>query len=133
MPEALPQVSARVVHTALAVLALAIVFSRQVPLLSNDVGGRTAAALGGLLALAVLGFLGGGRAFSVFRHLLPAIAGLDYFGYCRPARGVGGDSYDFMVLESGVIAISIGDVSGKGIPAALLMASLQSALRGQAM
>jgi len=69
----------------------------------------------------------------LFPQNLPAIAGLDYFGYCRPARGVGGDSYDFMVLESGIVAISIGDVSGKGIPAALLMASLQSALRGQAM
>ncbi len=69
----------------------------------------------------------------LFPQNLPVIAGLDYYGYCRPARDVGGDSYDFMVLESGVIAISIGDVSGKGIPAALLMACLQSALRGQAM
>ena len=69
----------------------------------------------------------------LFPQNLPVIAGLDYYGYCRPARGVRGDSYDFMVLDSGVIAISIGDVSGKGIPAALLMASLQSALRGQAM
>lgn len=64
---------------------------------------------------------------------LPEIEGVDYFGYCRPARGVGGDSYDFLQLETGLFAISIGDVSGKGIPAALLMASLQSALRGQAM
>jgi sigma-B regulation protein RsbU (phosphoserine phosphatase) len=69
----------------------------------------------------------------LFPQNLPAIAGLDYWGYCRPARGVGGDSYDFLQLENGVFAFSIGDVSGKGIPAALLMASLQSALRGQAM
>jgi sigma-B regulation protein RsbU (phosphoserine phosphatase) len=69
----------------------------------------------------------------LFPQNLPAIGDLDYFGYCRPARGVGGDSYDFLTLESGIFAISIGDVSGKGIPAALLMASLQSALRGQAM
>jgi len=64
---------------------------------------------------------------------LPVIGDLDYFGYCRPARGVGGDSYDFLALDSGLFAISISDVSGKGIPASLLMASLQSALRGQAM
>jgi TgpA N-terminal domain len=76
VPQALPRVSARIVYTALALLGLAIVFSRQLPLLSNEVGRRTGAALGGLLALAVLGFLGGGRAFDVFRHLLPAIAGL---------------------------------------------------------
>ena len=69
----------------------------------------------------------------LFPQNLPAIDGLDYWGYCRPARGVGGDSYDFLQLENGVFAFSIGDVSGKGIPAALLMASLQSALRGQAM
>ncbi len=69
----------------------------------------------------------------LFPQNLPVIDGLDYWGYCRPARGVGGDSYDFLKLENGVFAFSIGDVSGKGIPAALLMASLQSALRGQAM
>ncbi|MBL8241075.1 MAG: SpoIIE family protein phosphatase [Bryobacterales bacterium] len=69
----------------------------------------------------------------LFPQNLPAIAELDYWGYCRPAKGVGGDSYDFLALESGLFAISIGDVSGKGIPASLLMASLQSALRGQAM
>lgn len=69
----------------------------------------------------------------LFPQNLPVIDGLDYWGYCRPARGVGGDSYDFLRLENGVFAFSIGDVSGKGIPAALLMASLQSALRGQAM
>ncbi|MBI2689985.1 MAG: SpoIIE family protein phosphatase [Acidobacteria bacterium] len=69
----------------------------------------------------------------LFPQNLPEIAGLDYWGYCRPARGVGGDSYDFLPLESGLFAISIGDVSGKGVPASLLMASMQSALRGQAM
>ncbi len=69
----------------------------------------------------------------LFPQNLPDIPGLDYWGYCRPARGVGGDSYDFLQLENGTFALSIGDVSGKGIPAALLMASLQSALRAQAM
>ena len=76
VPEALPRVSARVVYTALAVLGLAIVFSRQLPLLSDVVGRGAGATLGGLLALAVLAFLGGGRAFGAFRHLLPAITGV---------------------------------------------------------
>ena len=62
----------------------------------------------------------------------PAIPGLDCAGYCRPARGVGGDYYDFLLLEDGRLGIAIGDVSGKGIAAALLMASLQASLRGQA-
>jgi len=69
----------------------------------------------------------------LFPQNLPAVPGIEYHGYCRPARGVGGDSYDFLSLEGNRFALSIGDVSGKGIPASLLMASLQSALRGQAM
>ena len=59
------------------------------------------------------------------------MAGLDYAGHCRPALGVGGDYYDFVALEDGSLGIAIGDVSGKGIAAALLMASLQASLRGQ--
>ena len=68
----------------------------------------------------------------LFPQNYPAIAGLDCAGYCRPARGVGGDYYDFLQLEDGRLGIAIGDVSGKGIAAALLMASLQASLRGQA-
>src|SRR6201999_801472 len=64
---------------------------------------------------------------------LPAIAGIDYSGACRPALGVGGDYYDFLPLQAGDLGIAIGDVSGKGIAAALLMASLQASLRGQAL
>jgi len=56
---------------------------------------------------------------------------LDYFGLCRPALGVGGDYYDFLMLPDNQLGIAIGDVSGKGIPAALLMASLRASLRGQ--
>lgn len=63
---------------------------------------------------------------------LPRVAELDFAGRCRPARGVGGDYYDFLALPGGRLGIAIGDVSGKGIPAALLMASLQASLRGQA-
>ncbi len=69
----------------------------------------------------------------LFPQRLPAIAGIDYSGACRPALGVGGDYYDFLTLANGDLGIAIGDVSGKGIAAALLMASLQASLRGQAM
>ncbi len=63
----------------------------------------------------------------------PSVMGLDYCGACRPALGVGGDYYDFLLLPNGIFGIAIGDVSGKGISAALLMASLQASLRGQAI
>jgi sigma-B regulation protein RsbU (phosphoserine phosphatase) len=69
----------------------------------------------------------------LFPQDLPRVEGLDYCGACRPALGVGGDYYDFLLLPHGVLGIAIGDVSGKGIAAALLMASLQASLRGQAI
>jgi sigma-B regulation protein RsbU (phosphoserine phosphatase) len=69
----------------------------------------------------------------LFPQSYPAIEGLDYSGYCRPAHGIGGDYYDFLQLPGGKLGIAIGDVSGKGIAAALLMASLQASLRGQAI
>jgi phosphoserine phosphatase RsbU/P len=69
----------------------------------------------------------------VFPQKLTPVAGLDYCGACRPALAVGGDYYDFLPLADDVFGIAIGDVSGKGIAAALLMASLQASLRGQAM
>jgi sigma-B regulation protein RsbU (phosphoserine phosphatase) len=68
----------------------------------------------------------------LFPQELPPIAGLDYSGACRPALGVGGDYYDFLALPEGRLGIAIGDVSGKGIGAALLMASLQASLRAEA-
>jgi sigma-B regulation protein RsbU (phosphoserine phosphatase) len=68
----------------------------------------------------------------LFPQKLPAIAGLDYAGYCRPALGVGGDYYDFLALPQGHLGVAVGDVSGKGIAAALMMASLQASLRGEA-
>ena len=67
----------------------------------------------------------------LFPQSLPEINRFDYAGYCRPASGVGGDYYDFLSLPNGRLGIAIGDVSGKGIPAALLMASLRASLRGQ--
>ena len=62
--------------------------------------------------------------------VIPAVRGMDLAGHCRPALGVGGDYYDAVTLEDGRLAIAIGDVSGKGIGAALLMASLRASLRG---
>jgi phosphoserine phosphatase RsbU/P len=68
----------------------------------------------------------------LFPQRLPAVLGLDYCGRCRPAREVGGDYYDFLELPKGRLGIAIGDVSGKGVGAALMMASLEASLRGQA-
>jgi sigma-B regulation protein RsbU (phosphoserine phosphatase) len=67
----------------------------------------------------------------LFPQTLPEVVALEYAGYCRPARGVGGDYYDFLALSSGRLGLAIADISGKGIPAALLMASLQASVRGQ--
>jgi sigma-B regulation protein RsbU (phosphoserine phosphatase) len=69
----------------------------------------------------------------LFPQHLPAISGLDYFGCCRTALGVGGDYYDFLALPEGKLGVALGDVSGKGIAAALTMASLQASLRADAM
>ena len=69
----------------------------------------------------------------VQQHLfpqIPAVPGMDLAGHCRPALGVGGDYYDVVPLDDGRLMIAIGDVSGKGIAAALLMASLRASLRG---
>ncbi|MEQ1765698.1 MAG: GAF domain-containing SpoIIE family protein phosphatase, partial [Pyrinomonadaceae bacterium] len=69
----------------------------------------------------------------LFPQEFPNVDGLEYYGHCRPALGVGGDYYDFLELADGKFGFAIGDVSGKGIGAALMMASLQASLRGQAI
>ncbi len=69
----------------------------------------------------------------LFPQRLPVMAGIDFCGACRPALGVGGDYYDFLELPNGDLGVAVGDVSGKGIAAALLMASLQASLRGQVL
>jgi sigma-B regulation protein RsbU (phosphoserine phosphatase) len=69
----------------------------------------------------------------LFPQTVPSIAGIELAGFCRPALGVGGDYYDYFALQDGDLGIAIGDVSGKGIPAALLMASLRASLRAQTM
>lgn len=68
----------------------------------------------------------------LFPQRLPAAPGLEYCGQCRPAREVGGDYYDFLELPGGRLGIAIGDVSGKGVGAALMMASLEASLRALA-
>ena len=62
----------------------------------------------------------------------PPIEGLDYDGTCRMAREVGGDYFDFLDLGSGRLGLALGDISGKGVSAALLMASVQAFLRSRA-
>ncbi len=66
----------------------------------------------------------------LFPQEMPHIADASVAGHCRPALGVGGDYYDVFNLEDGRLGLAIGDVSGKGISAALLMASLRASLRG---
>ena len=68
----------------------------------------------------------------LFPQRLPIVPGLEYSGHCRPAREVGGDYYDFIDLPHGRFGIAIGDVSGKGVGAALMMASLEASLRALA-
>ena len=66
----------------------------------------------------------------LFPQDMPSLAGATIAGSCRPALGVGGDYYDVFELSDGRTGLAIGDVSGKGIAAALLMASLRASLRG---
>jgi sigma-B regulation protein RsbU (phosphoserine phosphatase) len=69
----------------------------------------------------------------LFPRAVPAVPGLDMAAICRPARVVSGDYYDFITLSPTRVGIAVADISGKGIFAALLMASLQAALRSTAM
>lgn len=72
-------------------------------------------------------------ALEVQRQLLPREAprldSLKIAGVCNPARIVSGDYYDYLVIAPTAVGLALGDVSGKGVSAALLMASLQAALR----
>jgi sigma-B regulation protein RsbU (phosphoserine phosphatase) len=68
----------------------------------------------------------------LFPQSLPSLPGLELAAICRPARVVSGDYYDFISLTPTRVGIALADISGKGIFAALLMASLQAALRSTA-
>ncbi len=67
----------------------------------------------------------------LFPRGFPKVEGLEIEAICKAARSVSGDYYDFIQLDATHVAIALGDISGKGISAALLMASLQAALRSQ--
>jgi sigma-B regulation protein RsbU (phosphoserine phosphatase) len=75
-------------------------------------------------------------ATAVQRRLFPAappdVESLELAGVCHPARGVGGDYYDFILLDDNRVGIAVADVAGKGISAALLMSTVQASLRSQA-
>lgn len=68
----------------------------------------------------------------LFPQCAPEVGRLDLAGVCHPARGVGGDYYDFILLDNGKVGIAVADVAGKGISAALLMSTVQASLRSQA-
>ena len=59
----------------------------------------------------------------------PDIAGLEIAGMMQPARGVGGDYYDYILIDANTIQVIVADVSGKGVPAALLMSATAAATR----
>ena len=73
---------------------------------------------------------------SIQQHLLPAssphFAGLDVFGRNLPADAIGGDYFDWLALENDTLAVVVGDISGHGIPAALLMAHLRASFHAEA-
>ena len=62
----------------------------------------------------------------------PAIAGLEIAGMMHPARGVGGDYYDYIPIDAHTVQVVIADVAGKGVPAALLMSATAAAMRLEA-
>jgi phosphoserine phosphatase RsbU/P len=67
----------------------------------------------------------------LFPRRMPSVADVDVEAICKAARSVSGDYYDFIQMSPTRVAVAIADISGKGISAALLMASLQAALRSQ--
>lgn len=60
---------------------------------------------------------------------LPEVDGYEFYSHYSPAQTVGGDYYDFIMLPGGRVAVVLGDVAGKGVPAALLVAKLSSEVR----
>ena len=65
----------------------------------------------------------------LFPREISQLESLEVHGFCRPARTVSGDYYDFLRLNSHKLTLAVGDISGKGISAALLMATIHSAVR----
>jgi sigma-B regulation protein RsbU (phosphoserine phosphatase) len=69
----------------------------------------------------------------LFPRQVSELETLEVHGFCRPARTVSGDYYDFVSASSHKLILAVGDVSGKGISAALLMATIHSAVRAYSM
>jgi sigma-B regulation protein RsbU (phosphoserine phosphatase) len=69
----------------------------------------------------------------LFPRQISQMTTLEVFGYCRPARTVSGDYYDFLSLDAEKLLLAVGDISGKGIAAALLMATIHSAVRAYSL
>jgi serine phosphatase RsbU (regulator of sigma subunit) len=73
---------------------------------------------------------------SIQQHLLPSkppsFTNLDVFGFNIPADAIGGDYFDWVALDDDTLAVVVGDISGHGIPAALLMAHLRASLHAEA-
>jgi len=70
---------------------------------------------------------------NILPRKIPSIRNYDIYAVNIPAKEVGGDDYDFISLPENRLAICLGDITGKGLPAAMLMANLQATLRGQAL
>ncbi len=69
----------------------------------------------------------------LFPRQVSELESLEVHGFCRPARTVSGDYYDFVTASSHKLILAVGDISGKGISAALLMATIHSAVRAYCM
>ncbi|MEO6393375.1 MAG: SpoIIE family protein phosphatase [Pyrinomonadaceae bacterium] len=68
----------------------------------------------------------------LFPSQVPDLLTVEIAAECRAARGVAGDYYDYVEIAPGVVALALGDVSGKGMSASLVMANLQASMRSQA-
>ena len=69
----------------------------------------------------------------LFPRRVSKLSNLEVHGFCRPARSVSGDYYDFVPVGAEQLLVAVGDVSGKGISAALLMATIHSAVRAYSL
>jgi sigma-B regulation protein RsbU (phosphoserine phosphatase) len=69
----------------------------------------------------------------LFPQRISQLPSLEVHGFCRPARTVSGDYYDFLTLGPERLVLAVGDISGKGISAALLMATIHSAVRAYSL
>ena len=111
----------RLLESVATQTGMALENSRLTAAVASEVARRETAAREMEIAKAVQARL--------FPQRCPNVSGLDCVGRCCPALDIGGDYYDWMELPGGELGIAIGDISGKGVPAALLMASLQASVR----